>query len=45
MGDIETRPKKSKKFMFGALPFISWDFCFSAVATAHKKKLGARKKS
>jgi hypothetical protein len=25
--------------MFGAFPFISWDFCFSAVGYSAKKKL------
>jgi hypothetical protein len=29
--------------MFGALPFISWDFCFSAVALKKNWELGRKK--
>jgi hypothetical protein len=48
VGDLETRPKNLKKvYVWGLiLPFISWDFCFSAVGYSAKKikKLEARSK-
>ncbi len=39
IGDLETRPQNLKKvYVWGLiLPFISWDFCFSAVAYIAKK--------
>jgi hypothetical protein len=45
VGDLETRPKV---YVWGLiLPFISWDFCFSAVGYSAKKiknwKLGQKK--
>ncbi len=45
VGDLETRPKNLKSLCLG--PFISWDFCFSAVGYSTKKnknwKLGKKK--
>ncbi len=36
--DLETRPKNLKSLCFGLkFPFISWDFCFSAVGCSAKK--------
>jgi hypothetical protein len=43
VGDLENRPKNLKSLCLGLiLPFISWDFCFSAVVYSAKKncKLG-----
>jgi hypothetical protein len=38
VGDLETKPKNLKSYVWGLiLPFISWDFCFSAVGYSAKK--------
>jgi hypothetical protein len=47
VGDLETRPKNQKDYVWGLiLPFLSWDFCFSAVGySAKTKKMGPRSKT
>jgi hypothetical protein len=40
IGDLGTRPKNQKSYVWGlTLPFISRDFCFSAVGDSAKKNL------